>query len=498
MGNINGFEIKDGVLKKYRGPGGDVVIPEGVTSIEKYAFYECNNLDSIVIPESVTSIGEYAFYGCRCLGSIVIPGSVKDIGNCAFWHCGHLTSVELRKGIRRIGYLAFSGCYSLKSIIIPDGVKTIDDSVLSECRSLESVVIPEGVTAIKGNAFNGCSNLLNIVIPASVKRIEYEAFCGCSSLTTIEIPQGVVELDDATFSGCTRLESVLLPASLTSISSEAFKGCTSLTEVLVPDCVTFIGSEAFKLCSSLTKVVLPESINHIGPSAFEACHELESFTVSGSNEFIKQNIFGQVMPSKLLSQVASLYRCMTDGSIKKYLLDKKVWKDLPVSLQAEIYLARQSKTLSPGYLQCIDNAEELGVALFERLKGTLSLKECNIASDFMLQYHDKMSAVLLKRFYGAIHSMGGAKKALSSIENCKDLMDKIESAKQYEDVEVIEEVGFTVAEIDTMYRAYLRGLLRQLEKLNSAMESKDYTEAKEILTGLIEDTKADIQDCKKE
>ncbi len=30
------FVIEDGTLKEYRGPGGDVVIPEGVTSIEGY------------------------------------------------------------------------------------------------------------------------------------------------------------------------------------------------------------------------------------------------------------------------------------------------------------------------------------------------------------------------------------------------------------------------------------------------------------------------------
>ena len=38
MSNASDFIIENGVLKKYVGPGGDVVIPEGVTAIGELAF----------------------------------------------------------------------------------------------------------------------------------------------------------------------------------------------------------------------------------------------------------------------------------------------------------------------------------------------------------------------------------------------------------------------------------------------------------------------------
>ena len=42
----------------------ELVIPEGITAINDYAFTGCNNITSITIPNSVTSIGYSAFYSC--------------------------------------------------------------------------------------------------------------------------------------------------------------------------------------------------------------------------------------------------------------------------------------------------------------------------------------------------------------------------------------------------------------------------------------------------
>ena len=44
MSDIKDFVIENGVLTKYVGKGGDVVIPNGVTSIGEWAFKFCKNL----------------------------------------------------------------------------------------------------------------------------------------------------------------------------------------------------------------------------------------------------------------------------------------------------------------------------------------------------------------------------------------------------------------------------------------------------------------------
>jgi hypothetical protein len=61
MSSRNDFVIENGVLMKYRGAGGDVAIPEGVTEIGDSTFEDCSSLTEITIPEGVTSIGGRAF-----------------------------------------------------------------------------------------------------------------------------------------------------------------------------------------------------------------------------------------------------------------------------------------------------------------------------------------------------------------------------------------------------------------------------------------------------
>ena len=71
----------------------NTVIPNSVTGIRSFAFFDCSSLTSITIPNSVTSIGGAAFYNCSSLTSITIPNSVKSIGEYAFYECKSLTSI---------------------------------------------------------------------------------------------------------------------------------------------------------------------------------------------------------------------------------------------------------------------------------------------------------------------------------------------------------------------------------------------------------------------
>ena len=99
MSNASDFIIENGILKKYVGPGGDVVIPEGVSEIGVGAFYMCRRLKSIVIPETVTTIGMQAFQDCAALNHIKISDTVTQIGEWAFYGCKELKEVRVSQKV---------------------------------------------------------------------------------------------------------------------------------------------------------------------------------------------------------------------------------------------------------------------------------------------------------------------------------------------------------------------------------------------------------------
>lgn len=78
------------------------------------------NIKEYIIPDYVTKIDDYAFFECFGLTSVSIPESVVEIGTCAFGYCVELTSISISMSNMKLGAGVFVGCLKLTHITIPE------------------------------------------------------------------------------------------------------------------------------------------------------------------------------------------------------------------------------------------------------------------------------------------------------------------------------------------------------------------------------------------
>ena len=250
-----------------------IVIPEGITEIKDYAFYNCKSILKVTLPDGVTSIGDYAFSQCESLTSINIPDGVMSIGNSAFSHCNSLIKIN-----------------------IPYGVTSIEDYVFSHCTNLVCVNIPEGVTSIGRGAFSWCRSLANITIPNTVITIGNMAFAGCRNLPEANIPSGVTSIGDDAFSGCDSLKKVYVTDLVAWLKfnfddlyenplnngADLYINGVLAENIVIPSSVTAVNEWSFYNCKSIKTLVLPENLEYIKKSAFYGCSNLSKVFYEGS------------------------------------------------------------------------------------------------------------------------------------------------------------------------------------------------------------------------
>lgn len=144
----------------------EIVIPSSVKIIKRNAFAG-SGLKSIKLNPGLKTIEGNSFAGCK-ITQIQIPNTVTDLQTYAFYDCESLFSITLSNSLKEIAPHTFQNCKALKSIVIPEGVTTIRNAAFWQCKSLEKVTFPSTLKLIEEDAFSDCPNL-KTPMPAGVK-----------------------------------------------------------------------------------------------------------------------------------------------------------------------------------------------------------------------------------------------------------------------------------------------------------------------------------------
>lgn len=313
------LEVKKGITSvggfRYCFTLQEVSLPEGLISLDEFAFMDCQKLQEIRLPKSLKTLGRGTFAGCHALPEIELPEDLETVGEGALMNCLSLTSVVIPASVTEMGDRPFSGdwalktveikgnvprlssssfheCDALQEVLITGSVGTIGDDAFMDLDSLERVQIASGLKTIGRRAFWLCDNLTTVSLPDGVTSIGEEAFKECSSLTTINLPDSITTIGANAFNGTKLTGPLNIPSSLVSLGDNAFNGCSGITGTLVfPAAMENISTNVFAGCSGIEEIVLPRGVLTIGAGAFNNCSGVQRLWLTNSIQSIGANAF---------------------------------------------------------------------------------------------------------------------------------------------------------------------------------------------------------------
>lgn len=291
---------------------GELIIPEGVTTLKRRAFNGCDKLTHVVLPHSLTAISSFAFNMCG-ITELEVPENIKTIEADAFSFCKNLSKVVLRMGIKVIEEEAFLDC-AIKEIVIPKSVVSIHAQAFEGC-PLERIVVEDGnpiydsrdncnaiVETQSNTLIYGCKNTK---IPNSVNVIGEKAFYRCLTLENIFIPKSVSVISKDAFRafGIYNFESIMVEegnptydsrdncnAIIETAANRLIVGCRN---TIIPNTVTSIGEAAFEFCEQIVSMNIPDSVIDIEPFAFQCCRNMEHIRLPKGLKRIAGGVFSE-------------------------------------------------------------------------------------------------------------------------------------------------------------------------------------------------------------
>jgi len=247
-----------------------------VTKIDKELFKNNAELKEVIIPKGLTEIDKTAFDGCTGLEKITV-----DKENATYYdENGKLYQSDTKQLI-----IAPANWKESKT---DEPVIQTEPATIQKNQSTDKVVdLPQlNTTAVSNSAELVQTNAVlqgyeYVDITGGIRITKYRG-----SQTDITIPdtldgKTVLEIGENAFYSNFFITKVTLSSNVLKIGNYAFSGC-SLASINLDSRLTTIGNNAFSFCSNLYKINIPESVTNIGNETFSYCNSLSIYGVKGS------------------------------------------------------------------------------------------------------------------------------------------------------------------------------------------------------------------------
>lgn len=239
-----------------------VILPESLDVIGDYALCNCVKITTLKLPSHMSSIGRYAFSQLLQLrGELVIPEGIKTIDVSSFYFDQYVTSVKLPSTLEEIKRDGISGFVSIKHLDLPEDLRIIRDTGIGAMLGYKgTLTLPASLEIL--DCYACCNSAMEKVVfkkGCKVKYVGDYCFEACAYLTSVEFSDDIEEIGEGAF-GHGVLHEMYSPKSLRIIHKEAFKLCRLLNIVVLSENIQSIEEEAFAECNRLRDVYIKAAV----------------------------------------------------------------------------------------------------------------------------------------------------------------------------------------------------------------------------------------------
>lgn len=285
-------------------------------TIPTSAFNGCSALNNVVLPEGIETLNDRAFSNNFALSNITLPASIKTISRLSFQNCSALVEIDLNN-VQSITLSAFNGCTALQSIHVGAAANysSFEGVLFNKAmtiliaypvgRPATSYTVPNGVITIAETSFTA-SPYLQEINTNQVQTIQLNAFANSSQLSTVNMGAALTTIAEGAFSNCVLLKTIVIGSGVTSIDTSFAKGSPIENYVVIANSKFASGADGvlyekvagqnlilfrYPTHKSALDYAISPTVQIIGKSAFEDAKILRQVTALGTITTIGERAF---------------------------------------------------------------------------------------------------------------------------------------------------------------------------------------------------------------